>query len=58
MRVKVTIEKPKSEPVRHVAEVNDRGDLLKALGAAMEEYRTAHHDVPLFDHSIIRIERA
>lgn len=58
MRVKVTIEKPKHHSVRHVAEVNDRGDLLKAVGAAMEEYRTAHHDVPLFDHSVIRIERA
>jgi hypothetical protein len=58
MKVKVIIEKPRRHSVRHVAEVRDRGDLLKAVGEAMEEYRTAHHDVPLFDHSVIRIERA
>ena len=57
MKVKVTIENPKHEFVEHVAHVNREGDLLRAVGVAMEAYRKAQHDVPLFDFSSIRIER-
>lgn len=57
MQVKVTIKNPKGGLVEHVAEVSQDGDLLRAVGAAMETYRKAHHDIPIFDHSTIMIER-
>lgn len=57
MKVTITIEKPGSQAIRRVAELNRKGDLLAAVGDAMEAYRRAHHDLPLFDHSSIRIER-
>ena len=58
MKVKVTIENRKAGPVHHVTEINRDGDLVKAVGVAMETYRKIHEDVPLFDHSTITIERA
>ena len=57
MKVKVTIESPKHEFVEHVAHVKREGDLLRAVGVAMEAYRKAHQEVPLFDFSSITIER-
>lgn len=57
MKVKVTIQTHGGECVEHIAKVTHAGDLLKAVGAAMEAYRNAHHDVPIFDHSTIKIER-
>ena len=57
MQVKVTIKNPKGGLIEHVAEVSQDGDLLRAVGAAMETYRKAHHDIPIFDHSTIMIER-
>ena len=58
MKVKVTIENPKKHVVEHIADVRREGDLLRAVGAAMEAYRQAHQDIPLFDFSSIKIERA
>ena len=58
MKVKVTIENRKAGPVQHVTEINRDGDLMKAIGVAMETYRKIHEDVPLFNHSTITIERA
>ena len=57
VRVKVTIQSPGGHCIEHVADVQGEGDLLKAVGAAMEDYRKVHHDIPLFDHSSIKIER-
>lgn len=57
MRVTIIIEKSRLERTRHVADLTRKGDLLTAVGAAMEAYRKAFHDLPLFDHSSIRIER-
>jgi hypothetical protein len=53
----VTIQNPSGDSVEHIAQVKLEGDLLKAVGAAMDAYRKAHHDIPLFDHSTISIER-
>ena len=58
MKVKVTIENPAKHHVEYIADVKREGDLLRAVGEAMEAYRTAHHDIPLFDFSTIKIERA
>ena len=58
MKIRVTIENPKSRPVEHVTEINRDGDLMKAISVAMDTYRKIYEDVPLFDRSTIRIERA
>ena len=57
MKVKVTIQRSRGQAVEHIAEVSHDGDLLKAVGAAMESYRIAHHEIPIFDHSTIKVER-
>jgi len=57
MKVTITIEKSRLERTRRVADLTRKGDLLTALGEAMEAYRKAYHDLPLFDHTSIRIER-
>ena len=58
MKIRVIIENPAKHFVEHTAEVKREGDLLRAVGAAMEAYRTTHHDIPLFDFSTVKIERA
>jgi hypothetical protein len=58
MRVRVVIESRKGVVTEHVAKVVRRGDLLRITGEAMESYRKEQGDLPLFDHSTIRIERA
>ena len=58
MKVKVIIEKARSPRVEHVAEVNEPGDLIRAAADAMEAYRKKYGDLPLFDRSTIKIERA
>ena len=58
MKVKVTIENPAKQFVEHIADVKLEGDLLRAVGAAMDAYRKKHHDIPLLDFSTIKIERA
>jgi len=58
MQVKIIIERADRHCVRHLADIKERGDLLKEIYAAMENYRTEFLDVPLFDHSSIRIERS
>ena len=54
MKVKVTIQRSRGQAVEHIAEVSRDGDLLKALGTAMESYRIAQHEIPIFDRSTIR----
>ena len=58
MKVKVSIEGPAGQSVEHVADVSRKGDLLEAAGVAMETYRKKSHEIPLFDYSTIKIERA
>ena len=58
MKVKVSIEGPAGQSVEYVADVSRKGDLLEAAGAAMETYRKKSHEIPLFDYSTIKIERA
>jgi hypothetical protein len=57
-KIQVIIENPAKHFVEHTAEVKREGDLLRAVGAAIEAYRTAHHDIPLFDFSTTKIEHA
>ena len=58
MRVKVTIESRHGDATEFFASVDRDGDLLQAMRAAVEFYRQKQGDLPLFDHSSIRIERA
>lgn len=44
--------------MEHVADIQGNGDLVRAARAAVEAYRKKYHEVPLFDHSTIKIERA
>ena len=57
MKVRVTIGRRTGQSVEHVAEVQRNGDVIRAARAAAEAYRAKHHEVPLFDHSTIKIER-
>ena len=58
MKVKVTIQHSNGRCLKHVGKVDLDGDLLRVVGAAMEAYRQKHQDLPLFDHSTIKIERS